>query len=331
MACGGCHYQHADYLTQVELKVSILREQLRRVGHIQYEGEIGAVTGPPLEYRNRSQFHMENGEIGYFAEGTHAIVPIARCAISSPMINEALAKLRRMIPRFVKRFELFTNEREVQLNIVDSGRPLARRFFEKCATVVPGINKPYLDYPVDGFDFRIGHNAFFQVNRFLLDQMVQLATEGAAGKTAVDLYAGVGLFSARLSKAFEKVIAVEMGANASRDLAHNLEKMGPNTRSVRGKAEEFLASLDDTPDFILADPPRAGLGKIAVRELLRLKPPHLVVVSCDPSTMARDLQPLVNAGYKIEKLTLVDLFPQTFHLESVVQLRLGEAPASPSE
>lgn len=326
--CGGCHYQHAAYDFQVGQKAAILREQLRRVGHIQYEGEIETISGPPLGYRNRSQFHIDGDRIGYFGEGSHELVPIDHCPISSPKINEALRALLAMMrdrrwPKFLRSLELFTNEREMLVNVLESGQPVSRRFFEWCAESIPGAQRGWLDYEAAGQSFEVSHNSFFQVNRFLVDRLVDAAVAGASGGTAVDLYAGVGLFSVSLAKSFGRVRAVESGTGAARDLQHNAERAGVDIDVVQANVEAFLPGLKETPDFVLADPPRAGLGKLVTAELARLKPPQIVIVACDPATLARDLGVLTGRGYGIERLVMVDLFPQTYHLETVAWLRAG--------
>ena len=169
--------------------------------------------------------------------------------------------------------------------------------------------------PIEYAGFRVSRNSFFQVNRFLVDQLVQCATSGVEGQWAVDLYAGVGLFAKSLATRFAKVTAVESNGSACADLEHNLGQP-----AVDQTTEEYLAALTDRPDFILADPPRSGLGKHAVRELVRIRAPRVTIISCDPATLARDLQGLLAEGYRIGKITLADLFPQTFHLETVVEL-----------
>ncbi len=165
--------------------------------------------------------------------------------------------------------------------------------------------------------WEVGRNSFFQVNRFLVDRLVDCTVGDATGDSALDLYAGIGLFSARLAKQFKQVTAVESSRGAFRDLEHNV----PSVAAENKTTEEYLAALEKTPDLILVDPPRAGLGKQVVRELVRIRAPHLAIVSCDPATLARDLQGLLAGGYKIETLTLIDLFPQTFHLEAIVHLK----------
>jgi 23S rRNA (uracil1939-C5)-methyltransferase len=160
------------------------------------------------------------------------------------------------------------------------------------------------------------------VNRYLLDRLVDTALAGAEGETALDLYAGVGLMSLPMARRFRQVTAVESGAGAVRDLWFNAERAGlANITGLQQTAEEHLAQMEHAPDFVIADPPRAGLGKTVVKRLSELKPRQLVIVACDPATLARDLGGLLAAGYRIERMTLVDLFPQTYHLETVVDLR----------
>ena len=321
--CGGCQYQHAQYAAQLQWKVDILREQFQRVGKFEFPGEIEIVSGPEYGYRNRSQFQMVEGRIGYFEEGTHDLVPVKECAISSPKIVESLKKLRNLFPGFVRRFELFTNETQVQLNVLDTERPIAKRFFEACAEHVDGILSPALDYTVGDDIFRVSHGSFFQVNRFLIEKMLNASlTDVTGGELAFDLYCGVGLFTLPLARRFTKVTAVELGTSATRDLEFNLERSKiTNVRAIKNLAESWLAGVTETPDFVLADPPRAGLGKQAVAELNRLKARELVVVACDPATLARDLAGLKAGGFEIVSATLIDLFPQTYHLETIVRLR----------
>ena len=325
--CGGCHYQHAAYEFQVAQKAEILREQLRRVGRVAWDGPIATVAGEPFGYRNRSQFHIERGAIGYFGEGSRELVAIGECPISSPRINEALQALLEMVrdrrwPGFLRELELFTNETDVLLNVVESEQPVARSFFDWAAERIPGAQRGWLSYPAVGRSFQVSHNSFFQVNRFLVDRLVETATEGAAGGSALDLYAGVGLFSLVLASRFERVTAVESGNSAVRDLKANAEQAGVRVETVRTNVEAFLPSVKSTPDFVLADPPRAGLGKAVTAELLRLRPPRVTIVACDPATLARDLGVLTAGGYGIDRLTMVDLFPQTYHLEAVAALAL---------
>lgn len=316
--CGGCHYQHVPYDFQVARKVEILREQFRRVGKIEYTGEIETVTGPPLGCRNRAQFHIRNGQIGYLAPRSHTLVPVTgECPILSPRLNQALADIRTLMrdsrfPRFVHSLELFTNEADVQVNALEADRPVAKSFYEWTRSVVA------VEYATSFGTFRVSPRSFFQVNRFLIEPLVDAAIHNTEGKTALDLYAGVGLFALPLARRFDKVTAVESSVSAARDMEVNAAAAGVQVRIEQARVEDFLRDCKETPDLVLADPPRAGLGKAVVKELERLAPRRITIVSCDPATIARDVAALAN--YKIERMILVDLFPQTYHLETIVHL-----------
>jgi len=323
--CGGCHYQHAGYEAQLGFKRAILAETLRRVGKLEPPEEIRVIAKEPWHYRNRAQFHIQGNEIGYLEARSNRLCGIDRCPISSPRINQVITTLREMLrdarwPRFVRAAEVFTNEDQVQLNVLESDRPVARRLFDWCADAIAGFVPGALDYAVAGETYRVSGGSFFQVNRFLIDQMVEQALDHAAGESALDLFAGVGLFSLPLAKRFAKVTAVESGTGALRDLRFNAERAGVTVEAHQSTVDAFLAGLSAAPDFVLADPPRAGLGKIAVRELVRLKPASIAIVACDPATLARDLAALLAGGYKLDQLTLVDLFPQTYHIEAIAWL-----------
>jgi 23S rRNA (uracil1939-C5)-methyltransferase len=309
--CGGCHYQHATYEYQLDQKRSILHEALRRVGKIEYDGEIEIVSGEPWGYRNRAHLHIEKGAVGYFEFGSHRLCPIEQCPISSPRLNEAIAMLRSELPKlapFSADVELFTNETDVQVALVSDDAPHAARVL---------LGHLGTREPIEYAGFRVSRGAFFQVNRFLIDRLVEAAAGSVEGSMAVDLYAGVGLFARALRKSFARVLAVEAGARAHRDLKFN----APEVEAIHATAEQYLTELRETPGLILADPPRAGLGKQTVAELARIRPPQLRIVSCDPATLARDLRGLLDSGYAVERFTLVDLFPQTYHIESVVHLK----------
>jgi len=325
--CGGCHYQHAPYEYQLARKVDILREQLQRVGKIKFEGEIDVISGPPLGYRNRAQFHVSfekgGGKIGYLAARSHELVPVeGECPVSSPRLNQALAEMRARLgdprfPRFVQAVEIFTNETDVQINVIESEHAVARRFYEWCES------KQAINYQTSFGKFRVSSKSFFQVNRFLVEKLVEAAVPEQGGESALDLYAGVGLFALQMARRFRSVTAVETGSSAAHDLEFNASRAELAVKVEQARVEDYLERLQGAsgtaPEFVLADPPRAGLGKDVVGHLQRLAPPRLTIVSCDPATLARDLAGL--SSYEIESLTMVDLFPQTYHLETIARLR----------
>jgi 23S rRNA (uracil1939-C5)-methyltransferase len=174
----------------VEAKKEILRDQLRRIGKIEAPAEIGAVTGEPWHYRNRSQFHIDGGGIGYLEARSHKLCPVAACPISSPAVNATLGVLVEMLhdprwPRFVRSLEVFTDERQVQVNILETARPVARRFFDWCAERIPGWVSGPLEYEVAGTSYRVSGESFFQVNRHLAAKLVETAIEGAGGGPSI--------------------------------------------------------------------------------------------------------------------------------------------------
>jgi len=304
--CGGCHYQHMLYSEELIAKAAILREALRRIGKIEFPGEIGVVSGEPWNYRNRIQLHIAKGRAGYFQADSRRLCPIEECPIASPALNEAIRTLHKLLPRLGPReitLELFTNEAEIQVSPPN-------RIFDSIGGPAP------LDYA----GLQVSRHSFFQVNRFLIGDLVETVLDGATGGTAFDLYAGAGLFSRALAARFGAVTAVESGASSHHDSVANAQRGGTPWEAVHSPVEPFLAECAITPDLIVADPPRAGLGPNVVRDLLRLRPPQLTLVSCDPSTLARDLAQLL-AAYSIRKMTLVDLFPRTAHMETVVHLQ----------
>ena len=323
--CGGCHYQHAPYEYQLLAKRAILVEALQRLGKMEPPAEIAIVAAEPFGYRNRVQLHVEENRLGYREARSHRLCTVGECPVASPKINQAIAAFSAMTrdgrwPRFIRSLEVFTDEREVQINVLETDRPVARRFFDWCGTLIPGLVEGALDYRGE---FRVSSNSFFQVNRLLIDRLVEAATEGVEGETAIDLYAGVGLLSLPLARRFREVTAVESGAGAVRDLEFNAARAGlGNLRAISQTAEEHLAQLEKAPDFVALDPPRTGLGKVVVGRLIELRPRQIAILACDPATLARDLAGLVAAGYQVERMTLVDLFPQTYHLETVVRLKL---------
>lgn len=328
--CGGCQYQHAAYESQLRFKRDILVETLRRVGKIAIDpARIAIESAEPLGYRNRAQFHFENKRIGYREMNSRRLVAIEQCLIGSPKINEIVAQLDRLVrdrrwPGFVRSLEVFTDERQVQWNVLESEQPVAKRFFEWIAGEVPGAVTGPLEYDVNEDRFQVSGTSFFQVNRFLLPRLAALAIAESTGAVAWDLYAGVGLFSLPLARRFAKVTAVEAGRSAA-DLRHNADRARSPVEVVAEQTEVFLAKAlaqgKTAPDFVLADPPRAGLGSAAAARLADLRPATLVIVSCDPATLARDLA-VLQSVYQIDRIALVDLFPQTFHLETIVTLRV---------
>lgn len=180
----------------------------------------------------------------------------------------------------------------------------------------------FLTYNVSAHAYQVSAGAFFQSNRHLIPTLAQIVTQGRTGGTALDLYSGGGLFSLPLAAQFERFVAVESSPASFRDLRRNLP---PHAKAVHTTAEAYLqqAGKKLRPEFIVVDPPRAGLGPKAARSLAECRAQQVTYVSCDPATLARDVAVLAASGYHVEEAHLLDLFPQTYHLETVLHLRLA--------
>ena len=365
-SCGGCHYQHASYEHQLEVKKEILRESLRRTAKLELPVEIEVHPSPPWNYRNRSRLQVQARpfKAGYFKMGSHELLAVEQCPISSALINRAITVLWESgragkVPEGVREVEFFANADDSKLLVEVSCAAGARRASlrgwaddlrgsmpeiagivvfretqsgklseaEKLLTV--GAN--HLIYETRKAAYRVSAGSFFQTNRYLIDELVQIVTEGQSGDLALDLYAGVGLFSTALSSDMRHIVSVEPSQTSTGDLAYN---QAANGEVVQATTEQYLARgerggvgkgavLTHTlhrPDLAVVDPPRSGLGERVARMLATLAAPRVFYVSCDPATLARDLVTLLASGYRIQQLHLVDLFPQTFHLETVVHL-----------
>jgi 23S rRNA (uracil1939-C5)-methyltransferase len=350
--CGGCHYQHASYEHQLEIKKEILRENLRRMAKIELECEIQVHPSPPWNYRNRSRLQVRTRPefaAGYYKFASHELLPVEECPISSPLINRGIAALwsagrAGQVVEGVSEVEFFANADDTKLLIEILCAPEARRapvrswIEEFCASMpeIAGVvafrepqkgvqerlvaaGAPELTYQTKRAAYRVSAGAFFQTNRFLTDELVDVVADGRSGELALDLYAGVGLFSTALACDIRHVVSVEMSQISSDDLRYNLPANG---KAIQATAEQYLTKTASTakPDLIVVDPPRSGLGDTTARALANMAAPRVTYVSCDPATLARDLVPLQAAGYRVEALHLFDLFPQTYHLETVAQL-----------
>ena len=339
--CGGCHYQHVTYERQLELKLVILLETLRRIAGVDWERDVDVVAAEEWGYRNRVQLRLGRDgaetSVGFRESASHRHVAVERCAISSPRLNALLGRFRSRAGEFWRRgapraVELFTDECRVQVNFPrwrGPAPPAIVRRFADCFGVKQ-LGGP-LDYRCGPDVFRVSGRSFFQVNRFLIEDLVEAAIGPVEGGRALDLYCGVGLLSIPLARRFRDVVGVDSSRTAVRDLRCNAERAGVTVRAVQADVAKFLVGCDVRPDVVVADPPRAGLGRAVVEHLLRIAPARLHLVSCDPATLARDIKSLVGSGYVLERLTLIDLFPQTYHIEAVAHLssgaRTGSAPA----
>ena len=363
--CGGCHYQHASYEHQLQIKESILRETLRRTAKLELDAPIQVHPSPPWNYRNRSRLQIRTQPeflLGYFQQSSQEVLAIEQCPISSPLINRGIAAVWQLgrdekVPEEVVEIEFFANADDskllVELGCSEAARRASIRAFaeqlKEAASEIagvgafrqrthglperlPSVGDDFLIYATQRGALRVSAGSFFQTNRHRIDELVHIVTQSRSGDIALDLYAGVGLFSTALAGDFRHIVSVELSQTSTGDLSYNLPSNG---ETVQATTEQYLARMENSerigkganltypfhkPDLAVVDPPRTGLGESVARCLTNLGAPQIVSVSCDPATLARDLKVLLADGYRVAQAHLVDMFPQTYHIESVFVL-----------
>lgn len=314
--CGGCDFQQMTYAEQLEAKVGLVRDCLRRIGKIDYEDDIAMVESPnPLGYRSRARWHIDPRKqaIGYHARDSHKVINIDACPILTPGLQSTLEYIRESMD-----WEAAGTEKsELEAATGDEGR---------VSTFSTEDNKPSteISYTAGGETYAFSAQTFFQANKFLAEELIGAAVGDASGKMAFDLYSGVGLFTLPLARRFGKVVAVEENPAAADLAKKNVGNAGlANVKVIASGVEKFFAANKiKKVDLLVLDPPRAGTEKTAITSIAALKPANISYVSCEPSILARDLRILLDAGYSIDKITALDLFPQTHHVETVVHLHI---------
>jgi 23S rRNA (uracil1939-C5)-methyltransferase len=317
--CGGCDFQQLNYDAQLRAKVGILRDCLTRIGKLDYPGEIAIVGSPkPFGYRSRAQWHLDTRRrrIGYFRRNSHDVIDVEQCPILTDELQNTLTALRSEVE-----WESFWAEK-VEIEAANAGSEVSvysSEIVEPTREIV---------FQLDENRYFYDAQSFFQGNAFLIDALVRTALADVSGRAALDLYCGVGLFTLPLARRFEKVWGVEASEKAIDAARKNIENARLENAEVFAESVgEWLAETGEKLngiDFILLDPPRAGAERETIEGILKLRPKRVSYVSCEPSTLARDLRILCENRYEIEQITALDLFPQTHHVETVVRLKCRE-------
>jgi tRNA/tmRNA/rRNA uracil-C5-methylase (TrmA/RlmC/RlmD family) len=352
-ACGGCAYQDVDYGTQLALKEGILRESLARAG-APYEGEIPVAPSPEEGWRTRASLHLVYGpaglRVGLHEEGSHRLVEFDPCLQLSRPMNAAVQALKRALgsrPALVPRLgtldlaesadgservavvsgalraedgpTLAAAAAEVDLNGFGFWRERrGRRDF----LLVRG--DPHVHATVLGRRLRAHAASFFQANRFLVEDLTRAVVEMVpAGGPVLDLYCGVGLFAVPLAARGDEVLAAEISESAVFDASANARDL-TQARFFRADVREALARWPvGSGERVVLDPPRTGAGREVVEAVAARRPEVVIYVSCDPPTLGRDLADFARLGFRVERMRAFDMFPNTFHLETVVRLVPG--------
>jgi 23S rRNA (uracil1939-C5)-methyltransferase len=319
-ACGGCHHQNLSYANQLKAKTEILRDQL--------------IPSPQeWNYRNHVQFHLtREGKLGFFAADGAGIVPVTECHLPEAPLNELWPRLEFDPGLGLERVSLRLGADGETMLILESDETPELELEADLSVVhlregeaVVMAGEQALTVEVRSRPFRVSAASFFQVNTAMAGKMVEhlLACLSLPPQaTVLDIYCGVGLFSAFLAPLAGRVIGIESSPSACEDFAANLDEF-ENVELYEGAAEDVLPYLGDhegrpyKPEAAIVDPPRAGLDKRALDALQALGPGRIAYVSCDPSTLARDARRLLDGGYRLVSVTPFDLFPQTYHIESI--------------
>jgi len=313
--CGGCQWQHIDYSHQIELKAHIVADQLRRIGKFQEAVVLPTISAiETWNYRNHARFSAgrRHGDLGFTTPLRHRFLPIDRCLIMHPWINDVLERLQGKCAGL--------HQVAVRYG-VKTGQALIHPSVEEIDPSVPS-GQPWYEEELLGKRFRISGASFFQVNTLQAEVLAEVVRQRLAlepHQVLLDAYAGVGTFAVLLAPYVQQVIAVEESSSAVADAVINQTGID-NITFYEGKAEAILPELTQRPDAAILDPPRVGCHPQALAAVLALAPARLVYVSCDPATLARDLCALCDGGYRLLEVQPVDMFPQTYHTEVVATL-----------
>ena len=330
--CGGCHYQHLSYTEQLIVKSAILREQLERLGGVINPPavEIASTIEPSWNYRNHVQFHLTNeGKMGFMRAQSNHIFPIVECHLPEISINEIWPKIEIEPVPGIERISVRSGWQEDMMLVLECSDDQRLDFSIENLTIsvvqksssgnLVLAGSDHLVIEVLGRKYRVSSSAFFQVNRVQADAMVKAIMAYPPINDAMmvlDVYCGVGLFSSFLASKARQLVGIELSAVACDDFVYNLDEFD-NVSIYEAPAQDVLSSINFNPDVIVVDPPREGMGRKTIDGLLSQGASHLIYVSCDPATLARDARLLISGGYTLMKLVLVDMFPQTYHIESI--------------
>ncbi len=314
-SCGGCSWQQVSVEAQRRWKGETVAGLLRHIGRL--EGiAVRPIEGPSpaYGYRNRMDFRTQSGRPALFEARTHSRVPIDLCLLLHPALGEMFDRLAGIdvSGTVTLRAGVRTGE---QVVVVDD--PFVDLLRARDLPAAPE-SEASIRERVGGRTFRISGRSFFQVNTDGAERMGALVLEAAgevSGRHVLDGYAGGGLFAALVGEGADRVTAIESEPVAGDDLAHNV----PGATLIRQPIESGLDAVNGCPDVMIVDPPRAGMGELVVDRIVRLRPPVIVAVACDPAGFARDAKLLVAQGYELEWVAPVDMFPQTPHVETVAR------------
>ena len=307
---GCCHWQHILYPRQLEIKEAILRETLQRTSHLKWDNPTAIVSGPDMHYRLRASFHVHSHRVGFVEERSHRIVPILECSALSEELNSFIPRANEILAT-----PEAADVREVH---AISGPPVLATFGRKQVGHGPARVE------VKDWVFDLHPEAFFQTNRYLLASFLETVLTSAAGSQRVlDLFCGSGFFTIPLAKKAREVLGVESSRIALKQARLNARlNSAANADFFEGQVEVAVRDSPDLrPDLVVMNPPRAGAGRPVAELVAKLGAERILYVSCNPSTFAREAGVILAGGYALQAITMVDQFPNTYHIEMVAEFR----------
>jgi 23S rRNA (uracil1939-C5)-methyltransferase len=328
--CGGCHYQHLAYDQQLSIKGKILRDQLQRIGRLE-NPRVAAVIPSPGEfnYRNQVKFQLSSSKKpGFFRAQKRGVLEIKECHLPGEPLNEVWPLIEIDADATISSLVLRLGLQDDILLALQSDLPFNEEFnIETMPISVVHLGPDQVEVLAGGDhifiqvrdrQFRVSARSFFQANTQLAEQMVsRIEAELPENPGLVlELYSGVGLFSAFIAPRSDRLIAIESADSAADDFVYNLDQFD-NVELYHGPVEAILPDLHINPEVVLVDPPRTGLSKLVIESILSMQPDMLLYISCDPATLSRDSKLLVAGGYLPQEFIPFDFFPQTFHIETL--------------
>ena len=332
--CGGCHYQHIDYAKQIKVKESILKDQFQRIAKVGDPPIQPMVPAPdPWNYRNYIQFHLGRGaELGYIHKDGEHLLPIQECHLPQRPISEIWPQIQLDPAIDVDRLGIRMDTFDDLMLILEGESPtppsfsidipLSAVYTPTNANLTVLAGDDHLVYTINGRNFQVNARSFFQVNTAMAEKMINFLLENCKlqpDANVIELYSGVGLFSAFIAPRVNSLTAIEISGSACHDFVVNLDEFD-NVSLYEAPAEDVVPQLNQKFDFLLMDPPRAGLAPQVHDAITQINPKQIVYISCDPATLARDVKKILKKGYKLVSITPFDVFPQTAHIETIAIL-----------
>ncbi|MEZ0323820.1 MAG: 23S rRNA (uracil(1939)-C(5))-methyltransferase RlmD [Hydrogenothermaceae bacterium] len=343
--CGGCDFQHTDYANQLKFKTEILKEQLLRIGKIKIDIDEVIPSESPFYYRNRVQFKFDGKNFGFYKRDSHQTVDIEECFLLKEDINQLIRPIKKFLIKYglqPSNIQIFSNKKDEKiikftfsedsqiLNVI----PKIEIINEEVSEDIKGVSfesgknridlgQKFIFYQVNKYKFRVSIDSFFQVNLYQIPKLIEKVEEILNQKQPeklLDFYCGVGTFSIPSGFYVKEVLGIEANESAVKDaksnVGHNSLK---NVKFLKAKAEKGIKyALDFKPDTVIFDPPRAGIGKEVINNISKIdRLKNVIYISCNPSTLARDINYFESNGFKLKSVSMIDMFPNTHHIESV--------------